>query len=48
MVKEILILPSTSKQAKFSIRLDFKDEEELNGVIKALQPLGYSFRKPER
>lgn len=47
-MKEILILPSVSREAKFSIRLNFESEEELNRVIEALRPLGYSFRKPER
>jgi hypothetical protein len=47
-MKDVLILPSVSREAKFSVHLVFKDEEELNKAIEVLKPLGYSFRMPKR
>jgi len=45
---EVLILESISTRHKYAIHLQFKDMKELEKVKKALEPLGYTFRFPER
>lgn len=46
MTKEILILRGIG--TKYAIHLNFNDMDDLNKVIEALKPLGYTFRFPRR
>jgi len=47
VAKEIVILHSFAVGCKHAIHLHFKDADELNKVVEALTPLGYTFRRPK-